>query len=91
MSRQPIELPRSRKTGNVPWRYRQVARRRSEAEERQSARKARGDAGQLARLDAMFGEGQGAQRERARLAARIFNTTGMKLPPADGNAFEKAA
>lgn len=40
-------------------------------EERQEARKRRSDEQQLARLDAMFGEGQGAKRERARLLKRI--------------------
>ncbi len=37
-------------------------------QKRQADRAARGDAGQLAKLDALFGVGQGAKRERARLA-----------------------
>ena len=56
---------------NVPWKFRRTAERRAAAEDRQRARKERGDAGQLARLDEMFGVGEGAQRERARLAKRI--------------------
>jgi hypothetical protein len=60
-----------RRERNVAWRSRVVAQRRADAEERQRARNERGDAGQLARLDQMFGEGQGAQRERARLQKRI--------------------
>lgn len=60
-----------RRERNVPWKFRLIAVRRADAAARDLARKERGDAGQLARLDAMFGEGQGAQRERARLAKRI--------------------
>lgn len=56
---------------NVPWKYKVLAKKREAADERQRAREERGDAGQLARLDALFGEGQGAQRERKRLAKRL--------------------
>lgn len=38
---------------------------------RQEDRDARGDEGQLARLDIMFGVGKGAVKERAKLAKRI--------------------
>lgn len=45
--------------------------RREEGEIRQDARNKRGDKGQLSRLDALFGRGQGAKKERARLAKRL--------------------
>lgn len=46
--------------------------RREEGEIRQVERNKRGDAGQLHRLDNVFGEGMGATKERARLAKRIM-------------------
>jgi len=61
---------RERRT-NRPWRAAVVAKRRDEAEARQRERDARGDAGQLERLDALFGAGQGATKERTRLMHRI--------------------
>jgi len=45
--------------------------RREEAQERAEARGKRSPQKQLARLDRLFGEGKGAARERARLAAEI--------------------
>jgi len=45
--------------------------RRQTAEERQADRDKRGDEKQLKRLDAMLGKGQGAERERGRLEARL--------------------
>ena len=45
--------------------------RREEGEFRLLDRVKRGDKGQIARLDAMFGEGKGAKKERARLAKRM--------------------
>jgi ribosomal protein S12 methylthiotransferase accessory factor YcaO len=45
--------------------------KRKEAEVRQAERDKRTDEQQLARLDLFLGEGVGAQRERARIAARI--------------------
>ena len=41
--------------------------KRKEEAARLEARAKRGDEGQLKRLDKMFGKGQGAKRERARL------------------------
>ena len=76
MSRQPIEAPKQRRKPQAPWKYRILARRRADAEERQAARDARGDEAQLARLDEMFGPGKGALRERERLAERIFKGFG---------------
>ena len=67
-----------RRERNQPWKFRVIARRREEAEERQAARDARGDEGQLARLDEMFGTGKGAQKERQRLAERLFKGFGGK-------------
>ena len=49
------------------------AQRRADAVERAAARASISDAEQLARLDAMFGEGNGAKKERAKLKARIEN------------------
>lgn len=45
--------------------------RREEGEMRLAERVKRGDKGQIARLDAMFGEGNGAKKERARIAKRM--------------------
>ena len=45
--------------------------RRKNAEEAAARRAELTDQQQLAKLDTMFGKGQGAQRERARLANRI--------------------
>lgn len=45
--------------------------KREEAEARQRAAEERTPQEQLARLDAMFGSGVGAKKERAKLLARI--------------------
>ena len=45
--------------------------RRQNAKEAAERRASITDQQQLAKLDSMFGEGKGAQRERARLAKRI--------------------
>lgn len=76
MSRAPIEAPKQRRKPQAPWKFRVMAQRRADAEERQAARDARGDEGQLERLDEMFGPGKGAQRERARLVDRLGITFG---------------
>lgn len=47
------------------------ARRKAEAEARQKTASERTPAQQLARLDELFGPGQGAQRERMRLVGRL--------------------
>ena len=47
------------------------AQRKADAKERAAVRASISDAEQLARLDAMFGEGNGAKKERAKLKARI--------------------
>lgn len=60
-----------RRQRNRPWLANVRARKREQAEERQAARDARGPAGQLARLDALLGVGQGARRERARLQREL--------------------
>lgn len=91
MSRTTIEAPRQRRSRQAPWKHVIKATRRAEAEIRQREREDRGDEAQLARLDEMFGAGKGAEKERARLRARLFNTKGMKLPAATGNAFEEYA
>lgn len=65
-----------RRQRNNPWKFRVIARRRAEAEERQAERDARGDEAQLERLDSMFGAGKGAQRERARLVDRLGGAFG---------------
>lgn len=46
-------------------------RRKEEAAERKSQREQRTNQEQLDRLDQMFGEGQGARKERARLLSLI--------------------
>lgn len=51
-----------------------VKQRREAAANRQEERNGRSSKEQLARLDAMFGKGQGAKRERAKLAKRIAET-----------------
>jgi hypothetical protein len=76
MSRTTIEAPRQRRSRQVPWKHVVKATRRAEAEIRQREREDRGDEAQLARLDAMFGAGKGAQRERARLIERLGITFG---------------
>jgi len=48
-----------------------VERRQTSAKARQESRDARTDAQQLTHLDDLFGEGQGAEKERARLNKRI--------------------
>ena len=71
------EAPKKeRRRRTAPWKYRVMAERRAAAEERQAARAARGDEGQLARLDDLLGPGKGAQRERARLVDRLGVTFG---------------
>lgn len=67
----PVPESKKRNGPIAAWKHHVMARRRSEAEARQAARDSRGDEGQLARLDALFGVGQGAQRERSRLAKRL--------------------
>jgi hypothetical protein len=60
-----------RRQRNRPWKAQVQAHKREQAEARQRERESRGDAGQLARLDALLGAGMGAQRERARLQRRL--------------------
>lgn len=48
--------------------------RQEEAQARQAARAKRSHADQLAHLDSLFGVGQGAKRERARIAAALDAT-----------------
>jgi hypothetical protein len=48
--------------------YRRIDQRRAEAEERQEARDARGDAGQIARLEA---SGHGHCKEAKRLRRKV--------------------
>lgn len=55
------------------------AARQAEAKERAAVRASISDTEQLARLDNMFGKGQGAKRERARLEKRI--AAGAKKKP----------
>lgn len=74
--REPITEPKKRNGPIAPWKKRFMAGRRAEAEERQRARDARGDEGQLQRLDTMFGAGKGAERERERLVKRVFKGFG---------------
>lgn len=71
MSRTAIEAPRQRRSRQAPWKHVIKATRRAEAEMRQRDREDRGDEEQLARLDAMFGAGKGAGRERQRLNKRL--------------------
>ena len=67
-----VEDPaQQRRRPTAPWKHIVRSRRREAAVGRQAARDSRSDEEQLARLDDMFGPGQGAQRERARLAARM--------------------
>lgn len=48
-----------------------LADKQAEAQVRQAEREARSPQEQLARLDKMFGPGQGAKKERTKLARRI--------------------
>ena len=61
-----------------------VERRQAGAKARQEARDARSDKQQLTLLDDLFGEGQGAERERTRLNKRIAKNK-------SGKASDKAA
>ena len=61
----------SKRLHNRPWKAQARARKREQAQVRADERAARGDAGQLAHLDALLGPGMGAQRERARLQRAI--------------------
>lgn len=63
------------------------AARQAEAKERAAVRASISDAEQLARLDAMFGKGQGAKKERARLQARI--EAGSKSAPKSSKKSKK--
>ena len=75
-----VEAERQKRNGlTAPWKRQRMAARRREAEARQVARDARGDEEQLARLDALLGDGKGAQKERARLVARAFKGFGEKV------------
>lgn len=74
-----IEAERQKRNGPIaPWKRQRMAARRLEAEARQAVRDARGDEDQLARLDALLGNGKGAQKERARLVKRTFKGFGEK-------------
>jgi hypothetical protein len=55
-----------------------VPQRRIDAAERAEARSNRSPQQQLARLDALLGEGVGATKERARLAGQIANPPKVK-------------
>ena len=68
----PAVEERQKRNGPIaPWKRMRRAPRRAAAGARQAEREGRGDEGQLARLDALFGPGKGAQRERERLARRL--------------------
>lgn len=54
-----------------------VNQRREAAATRQEQRAKLSDKQQLAKLDAMFGPGKGAKRERAKLQKRIDATTAV--------------
>ena len=54
-----------------------VKNRREAASYRQEQRNKLTDKQQLAKLDAMFGKGQGAKRERAKLQKRIDASTNV--------------
>lgn len=62
-------MPRTRRLASRSRADRE--RRREVAEKNAELRAERTDEEQLARLDEMFGSGQGASKERARLAIRI--------------------
>jgi hypothetical protein len=59
------------------------ARKRAEAEARKAARDMKTTAQQIAELDMMFGVGQGAANERARLANPKLAKKIEAAPPAD--------
>lgn len=60
--------------------------RQEQSIERDAERAKRGDAGQLAHLDSLFGVGLGAERERERLQARMASA----VASAEARAQEKA-
>lgn len=71
-----IKKDNSRRKGFVPM---DLTRKRTEAEVRAAERVERGDSGQLARLDAAFGPGNGAKKERTRLTLRLNSKVNAAL------------
>jgi len=69
-------------------RNRPMARRDAVAE-RAALRATRTDEQQIARLDSILGDGQGAVKERARLASRIANRKAAKPAKAAGSQLAK--
>lgn len=66
--------------------------KQSKASSRSEAREKRGHKGQIARLDSLFGQGQGATKERARLKVLIEEASKPKRkePASDAKPKKKS-